>query len=396
MRARRAVASLLPLLALLLGAAERPPGLGDVKAVRFWSYADYTRVVVELDRPVELVGDARRLPANASASRPERLYVDIDGIWVGNRYDTGVPVGDGLLDGVRIGQNTRRGIRVVVDLEHYERHRLVTLSHPDRLVIDVYGPRKDAPPSNAPVGQGSPVSPRLPVGLRAIQTVVLDPGHGGTDPGAIGVGGIREKDVTLALARSLAPRLQARGFRVVMTRSADTHLELEERSALAEASRGDLFVSLHANAAPRRSVRGVETYYLDQNHERHSLTVAARENGVPRTEVNALQQTIAKLRVAEMSPASRRLAQLVQHQIVRGMPRAYPAVPDLGAKKGPFYVLFLSSMPSVLVEAGFLSNKVEADLLGKRDYVDALAEQIAEALTRYRDDGQHLALSGRQ
>jgi N-acetylmuramoyl-L-alanine amidase len=395
MRARAALVALLPLLALLLGTAARPPGLGDVKAVRFWSYPDYTRVVVELDRPVELVGDPRRLPADAKASRPERLFVDVDGIWVGNRYDAGVPVGDGLLDGIRIGQNTRRGIRVVIDLEHYERHRWVTLSHPDRLVIDVFGPRQDAPSGRPPVaGDGTPVAPRLPVGMRRVQTVVLDPGHGGTDPGAIGVGGIREKDVTLALARSLAPRLQARGFQVILTRSNDRHLELEERSALAEASRGDLFVSLHANAAPRRSVRGVETYYLDENHERHSLTVAARENGVPRGEVNALQRTVAKLRVSEVSPASRHLAQLVQRQIVRGMPRAYPAVPDLGAKKGPFYVLFLSSMPAVLVEAGFLSNKLEAELLGKRDYVDALAEQIAEALERYRDDGQRLAFGG--
>jgi N-acetylmuramoyl-L-alanine amidase len=280
-----------------------------------------------------------------------------------------------------------------MDLEKYQKHRLVVLSHPDRLVIDVYGPRKPPPVSARPpiAREGNPVAPRLPVGLRAIQTVVLDPGHGGSDPGAIGVGGIREKDVTLALARSLAPRLEARGFRVVMTRTGDRHLELEERSALAEASRGDLFVSLHANAAPRRSVRGVETYYLDENHERHSLTVAARENGVPRGEVDALQRTLAKLRVSEVSPLSRRLAQIIQRQIVRGMPRAYPSVPDLGAKKGPFYVLFLSTMPAVLVEAGFLSNRTEAQLLAKSDYLDALAEQIAAALALYREDGQRVA-----
>jgi len=140
MRAR--VCALLLLAACVVG-AQRPAGLGDVVNVRFWSYPDYTRVVVELDRAVDLRGDARRLPADRKASRPERLYVDLEGVWVGNRYDTGVPVGDGLLQGIRIGQHTRSGIRVVVDLEHYERHRLVTLSHPDRLVIDVYGPRRD-------------------------------------------------------------------------------------------------------------------------------------------------------------------------------------------------------------------------------------------------------------
>jgi N-acetylmuramoyl-L-alanine amidase len=384
----------LALLALCLGpllGAARPDGLGDVVDVRFWSYEDYTRVVVELDRPVEPSGDARRLPADAKARRPERLYLDLDGVWVGNRYDRGIPVADGLLQGIRIGQHTKRGIRVVVDLLHYQRHRIVTLSHPDRLVIDVYGPRDG---DDAGLGEQGGGPMRLPVGLRSIQTVVLDPGHGGKDPGAIGVGGLREKDVTLALARALAPRLEARGFRVVLTREGDRHLELEERSALAEASRGDLFVSLHANAARRRSVRGIETYYLDENHERHSLTVAARENGVPRGDVNALQRTVAKLRVSEVSPQSRHLAELVQRQIVRGMPKLYQPVPDLGAKKGPFYVLFLASMPAVLVEAGFLTNSTEASRLANPRYVDALAEQIAQALARFREDGQHVASRG--
>jgi N-acetylmuramoyl-L-alanine amidase len=385
MRARLALLALA--LALLLGVAQRPDGLGDVVDVRFWSYPDYTRVVVELDREVD-AGDAQRLPADAKAKRPERLYIDVDGVWVGNRFDSGIPVGDGLLQGIRIGQNTRRGIRVVVDLMHYQRHRIVTLAHPDRLVIDVFGPRKEDDGLDAP--GGGPM--RLPVGLRSIQTVVLDAGHGGHDPGAIGVGGVREKDVTLALARALGPRLVARGFRVVMTREGDRFLELEERSALAEASRGDLFVSLHANAARRRSVHGIETYYLDENHERHSLTVAARENGVPRGDVDALQRTVAKLRVAEVSPQSRRLAQLVQRQIVSGLPKLYQPVSDLGAKKGPFYVLFLSSMPAVLVEAGFLTNSTEASRLANPRYVEALAEQIAQALARYREDGQRVAL----
>jgi N-acetylmuramoyl-L-alanine amidase len=138
-------------------------------------------------------------------------------------------------------------------------------------------------------------------------------------------------------------------------------------------------------------VRGVETYYLDENHERHSLTVAARENGVDRAEVNALQKTLAELRVHEVSPHSQRLAELIQAHIVRGMPRSYRPVADLGAKKGPFYVLFLSTMPAVLVEAGFLTNQVEAKRLRDAAYVDAMAEQIAEALERYREGGASVA-----
>ncbi|HXK21611.1 MAG TPA: N-acetylmuramoyl-L-alanine amidase [Myxococcota bacterium] len=382
---------LLLAAALALLGVDRPSGLGDVVAVRFWSYADYTRVVVELDRPAEVSGDAQRLPADAAASRPERLFVDLTGVWVGHRYDAGIPVQDGLLQGIRIGQNRRDAIRVVVDLQHYQKHRIVTLSHPDRLVIDVYGPRSEEPPAG---GGGGPM--RLPSGLRPIQTVVLDPGHGGRDPGAIGVGGVREKDVTLALARALGPRLEARGFKVVMTRDDDRELGLEERSALAEAARGDLFVSLHANSAPRRSVRGIETYYLDENHERHNLTVAARENGVPPGDVNALQREVAKLRVSEVSPLSRHLAELVQQKIVSGMPGLYQPMEDLGAKKGPFYVLFLSSMPAVLVESGFLSNSTEASRLANPRYVEALADQIAEAVVAYRGAGEKVALGVEQ
>lgn len=375
---------LLPLLPLLL-AAERPPGLGDVSEVRHWSYPDYTRVVVELSRPVEIKSEAHRLPADARAGRPERLYLDLEGVWVGRRFREGIEVRDGLLEGIRIGQNTRSAIRVVVDLEHYERHRVITLSHPDRLVLDVYGPRQDPETLHWPARGGVPAQPLLPSSIRAVRTVVLDPGHGGRDPGAIGVGGVREKDVTLAMARALREDLSARGFHVVLTREGDRALSLEERTAVAEAARGDLFVSLHANAARRRSVRGVETYFLDENHERHSLTVAARENGVDRDEVTALQRTLARLRVHEVSPQSHRLAELIQQQIVRGMPRPYRPVGDLGVKKGPFYVLFLSTMPAVLVEAGFLTNGTEAKRLRDRAYVDAMAEQIAEALTQYRD-----------
>jgi N-acetylmuramoyl-L-alanine amidase len=372
---------MLLVLPLLLG-VERPAGLGNVTEVRHWSYDDYTRVVIELDRPVVIKTEVKRLPPNTKAGRPERIYLDLAGIWVGTEYDTGIDVADGLLHAVRIGQNTRKDIRVVVDLARYERHRVLTLSHPDRLVVDVYGRRSDELP---PGEDGAPGEMRLPSALRSIQTVVLDPGHGGRDPGAVGVGGVREKDVTLAMAHALEDDLRERGFEVVLTRKDDRAVSLEERSAIAEAADGDLFVSLHANAARRRAVRGVETYYLDEDHERHSLMVAARENGIPRGKVNALQSTLAKLRVSEVSPQSRKLAETVQRHIVEGMSPAYDPVPDLGAKKGPFYVLFLSSMPAILVEAGFLTNKHEAKRLRDEKYVAAMAEQIADALRTYRD-----------
>ena len=374
---RRCLQIIVLLLATptLLGVT-RPAGLGDVTAVRHWSYDDYTRVVIELDRSVTT--EVIRLQSDAGAGRPERLYLDLPGIWVGRSFSDGLPIGDGLLKGIRLGQNTLQSARVVIDLERYESHRLLFLSHPDRVVIDVYGSRKN----RRQRGRGSAPGGVLPAGLRPVRTVVIDPGHGGKDPGAIGVGGLQEKEVTLRVSRSLGKRLAARGLKVLYTRTDDRTLSLEGRTAAAESVDGDLFISVHANAAPRRSVHGVETYYLDENYERHAVNLAARENGIPRGQVNVLQQTLAKLHMEELSPHSRRLARAVQDQIVHGLPAKSRPV-DLGVKKGPFYVLFLSNMPAILVEVGFLTNRIEAKRLRDEKYLDRLAHQIASGVVRY-------------
>jgi len=428
----RAVLRALLLLAGLAPAAsaqaplERPPGLGDVRAVRHWSYPGFSRVWIELSAPVE--ARVVRLPADPTAGRPERLYLDLDGVWIGRSFGEPIRVGDGLLDGVRLGQNTRTTTRVVIDLERYERHRLLRLQGPDRIVIDIFGnapaltrapgptrapmPRAEeatrAPMPRAEEATRAPMPrteeatrapmPRaeeatraeepakpLPFELRPVRTIVLDPGHGGRDPGAIGVGGLVEKDVTLRLARELKKRLQRGGFRVVLTRDSDATLDLEERTAIAEGAGGDLFVSLHCNSAPRRDLHGIETYSLDESDERHSVHVAARENGITRSEVDVLQRTVAQLRVSEASGPSSVLADLVHGQIVHGLRKHFDGVNDLGVKKGPFYVLFLSSMPSILVETGFITNAGEAKRLRSRAYLGRLADAMAEGLGRYRD-----------
>jgi N-acetylmuramoyl-L-alanine amidase len=363
--------------------------LADVLEVRHWSYPDYTRVVIELSKPVK--SEVHYLRADRAANKSERLYLDLPGFWVGRDYAAGIDVGDGLLRAVRLGQNTLRTARMVIDVENYERHRLMFLTHPHRLVVDVYGGR-DADASL----RWSDRTPERGVGRplledRAVRTVIVDPGHGGLDPGAIGVGGLREKDVTLRLAKSLASKLRPMGFHVVTTRDDDRTVSLEERTAIAEASHGDMFVSLHANAAPRRSVNGIETYYPDQNHERHSLRVAMRENGVTRDELDELQRTLAKLRIAEISPRSRQLASIVQGRLTQGLRGRYGNIQDLGAKKGAFYVLFLSNMPAILVEAGFITNKSDAERLRDGNYLDSVADQIAAGLVGYRDGRATLA-----
>ena len=394
------------LLVLLIGllpgivAGKRPSGLGDVGEVRTWSYPNYTRVVVELTRSVEVDPEGVvRLPADRKADRPERLYLDLEGIWVGKKYADGVKVGDGLLRGVRMGQNTLTRSRLVIDLDRYQRHRMFTLSGPDRVVVDVYGARGERARMTAGRRQRDESvdgQRRLSMDTRPLNTVVLDPGHGGRDPGAIGRGGLREKDVNLKLAKLLARRLRARSFNVVMTRTDDRYVDLEERTVIAESSGGDLFVSLHANAAHRKSLRGIEIYHLDRSYERHSLQVAARESGIPKSQVDGLQRALADLRVSEAGIHSRHLAEYVHRDVTKGLRTTYPSLPDLGVKKGPFYVLFMSSMPSILIESGFVTNKYDAKLLRSERFLDTLAMQIAKGLGHYRNGGRGLTLEARR
>ena len=357
-----------------LGAApERPPGLGDVAEVRHWSYPDYTRVVVELDRTTP--AEVKVLGADAGSGKPTRLYFDLAGIWVGRSYADGIRVGDGLLQGVRLGQNTRSTTRVVLDVERYDRYRILHLEGPPRVVVDVYGGRD---------GEGSGDSTGLPMELRPIQTVVIDPGHGGKDPGAVGIGGLREKDVTLALAKAMRTSLEKRGFKVVLTRTGDRTLSLLERTASAEGARGDVFISLHANAARRKSVQGVEIYTLDRDAQRQTRRLAARENGVAPGEVDPLQHLLAQLRVGEVSHRSLELAELMQEELQAGMGRRWPSVKSAKIRQGPFYVLYLSDMPSILLEAEFLTHRRGAKRLRDPDYLRAMSEEVADAMGRFR------------
>jgi N-acetylmuramoyl-L-alanine amidase len=395
--------ALLAAVALSIG-ADRP---SDIRGIQHWSYPDFTRVSVEVSRPGQVRVD--RLAADPASGRPERLYLDLGGLWVGHHLDEPIPIGDGLLRGVRIGQYKSDTARVVIDLQRYDRHQVRTLTNPYRVLIDVYGtrgrrgPAEPAPAEPAPVAAAPPSREpppsrplSLPPGMRPVHTVVVDAGHGGIDPGALGPRGLREKDVTLAVALDLEQRLRARGFQVVMTRRRDQTVSLEERTALAEGVGGDVFVSVHVNAAPRSSASGIETYYLDRAHERHTLRVAARENGVPVTALDPLQRAVAGLRISEVGASSATLAQNVHGELIRGVRDAFGSVSNLGVKQGPFHVLFLSGSPSILVEVGFLTNRGDAKRLSSRWYRQVVAEHIARGLAEYRKQGGALvAAAGR-
>jgi N-acetylmuramoyl-L-alanine amidase len=367
--------------------ATRPEGLGDVVDIQHWSYPEFSRVVIQISEPaLPTIGE---VPADPTGDKPARLFFDVPGMWAGRRFETPIRVGDGLLRQVRVGQNTLDTARVVLDLERYGRHRVMQLAAPARIVVDVFAARQQAGEAGERSAERRDAPERsselLPMELRPVRVVVVDAGHGGRDPGAIGVGGLREKDVTLALAKTLRKSLRASGFAVVLTRDRDRTLSLEERTAIAEGAGGDVFVSVHANASPRAELAGVELFTLQENAERQTLRLAARENGVAPADVDPLQRLLARLRLSEAGARSALLAKQVHREIASGMGERWPSAREPALKQGPFYVLYLSDMPALLVEAGFVTHRDDARRLRDPEYLRAMAEEIAKGVGRFRD-----------
>ncbi len=226
---------------------------------------------------------------------------------------------------------------------------------------------------------------------RPVRRVVVDAGHGGHDTGAIGPSGVREKDVTLAMARRLSRQLRARGFEVVLTRDRDAYLALAERSAAANARKGDLLVSLHANAHPRRDQRGVETYVLNVADDRYAARLAARENGAlvrsrrPGGGGAVVRHILADLEAKSSAEASRKLAVLVQREVCTGVREKVGEVRDLGVKSALFHVLLGARMPAVLVETSFISNREDERRLASSRFQEEVAASIARAVSRFAE-----------
>ncbi|MCU0695836.1 MAG: N-acetylmuramoyl-L-alanine amidase [Myxococcaceae bacterium] len=228
------------------------------------------------------------------------------------------------------------------------------------------------------------------LGLK-VRRVVIDAGHGGHDTGAIGPTGVREKDVALAVTQKLKAKLEALGLEVVLTRDDDTFIALDERTRIANREHGDLFISIHCNAAPSRALRGVETYTLNTSSNRYSVRLAARENATTERGINDLQYILADLATKANTGESQRLAERVQRSIVRGLSKDYKGIRDLGTKEALFVVLLGAKMPSILVETSFLSNPEDEQRLASEAYQEALADQIAEAVDGFLDERNKVA-----
>lgn len=228
------------------------------------------------------------------------------------------------------------------------------------------------------------------VGLK-IRRIIVDAGHGGHDTGAIGPTGVREKEVTLAVARELATNLRARGYEVLLTRDSDVFLALDERTEAANRERGDLFISVHANAHPSSRQSGVETYSLNVASDRYAMRLAARENATLERSNSELQFLLADLATRANTVDSARLAREVQSSVVKGVSKKFGRPKDHGVKHALFYVLLGAKMPAVLVETAFLSNPAEEKKLASSAYQAALGRSIAEGVDRFVSRRQRLA-----
>ena len=361
------------------GAADK----ARLTGVRFLSSQTYTRVMLDLTQEARF--ETRRLKEDATKGLPPRIYIDIFGARLAMDSKEAIPVQDGLLRQVRVGQFSSDVVRVVLDMTSLRSHNTFLLPDPYRLVIDIHG-QETADRSAAVEKNNTPTPPVKGPKLAAlgIRKIVLDPGHGGKDPGAIGVGGIAEKDIVLAVAQKLAKKLtKEMGIEVVLTRKNDSFVRLEDRTAIANAEDADLFLSLHMNASTSGDAKGLETYYLDNTSDEASLRLAARENGTSRKNVSDLQFILSAMTQNMKLEDSISLAHRLQGSMVGSMSKKLGGVKDLGVKKALFYVLVGARMPSVLVEMFFITNKIEGRAMSRESYQNAIVEALYDGIQKY-------------
>lgn len=398
--------------------------LNYVLPVKYWSSSDYSRVVIMASGPVNYKEKLLKKTENT----PRRLYVDFHESYIEPQYRAPVPIEDGLLKRIRTGQFSKDTVRVVLDIESIDSYKIYSLPDPFRVVIDVRGKSTDQqaqikklPPSNTPIkivqdthSEGTIVlheqkkfrvrsnngiirktqsktlisnDPVLSLAQQlglGVKKIVLDPGHGGKDPGAM-ANGLKEKDIVLGLAKKLKPVLENQlGCEVLLTRDNDSFITLEERTAIANTEGADLFISLHINAHPSPTVRGVETYFLNLSTNAEAMRVAARENATSTHQMSDLQDILSDIMKNSKINESSRLANQVHNSIISGLSdNSFGDIRNLGVKQAPFYVLIGAEMPAILLEIAFISNENDAKNLGSQHFINELAQNISLGIRKY-------------
>ena len=370
---------------------------------------DAVRITLELDR--EVTYKEERIAG------PARLFFDLKNVETTPALkDKVLSFGSDVVNKIRVGRHPDNTVRVVLDFEDVSRYSVFTLYSPFRLVIDAertpvapQSPPALALPSTPAVTQRAPLLieepvpaapvPESPAAAAAngaggfsiarqlglsVSRIVIDPGHGGHDPGTL-ARGLNEEQLTLDVALRLEKLLQKEpGIEVVLTRRTDVYVPLEERTAIANRSNADLFLSIHANSSRNNTARGVETYFLSFASSPDAEAIAARENSASEREMHQLPDLIKAISLNNKLDESRDLANMVQEALVANLKKTNKDVRSRGVKKAPFVVLIGAQMPSVLAEISFLTNKQELQLLKTNSYKQKIAESLYSAVMRYR------------
>ncbi|RPH87294.1 MAG: N-acetylmuramoyl-L-alanine amidase [Desulfobacteraceae bacterium] len=353
----------------------------QVTGLRHWSTPEYTRIVVEVEEKVSL--RQRLLKKDPTLEKPERLFLDLYPARLNKGLKEPLAIRDGLLRSARAGQYDLSTVRIVLDIESIKGYKVFFLENPFRVIIDVTGKEKPAPsPPDSPV-KDHKLSLAQQLGL-GVKRVVIDAGHGGKDKGAIGEGGLYEKDLNLQLAKKLALKIrQELGILADLTRGGDRFIPLEERTAIANTRQADLFISIHVNASPNPLAQGVETYFLNLATDEEAVRVAALENATSTKRIGDLQKILKDLMLNTKIDESSRLAHHVQQNLHESLNEKFGPIKNLGVKQAPFYVLIGAQMPSILVEVSFISNAQDRERLMQEDYRDQIVEGIFKGVARY-------------
>ena len=334
----------------------------EIINLRYHTHSNFTRIVLDIGKLREY--------SSGELSDPGRIYVDVLQAKLNPLLDgQGHPIKTEYLSLIRITQKAPSTVRVTADVDFgkLESYRVYHIFDPFRVVIDIY-PRKapaaeiGSSPGNAavhppdPLASGYTMVRQLGLGVK---TIVLDPGHGGTDPGCLGKSGTREKDVALDVALALKKMLVGKnGFNVILTRESDIFVPLEDRTVIANQKRADLFVSIHANASRNRKRTGIETFYLNFSPDPAVNEIAAMENATSEKNISQMKDIIQKIVSNSKFLESRDLAEKVNRNLLKSLSnKKYGAMNSLGVKGGPFWVLIGGDMPSILVEISHLKQR---------------------------------------
>jgi len=351
----------------------------------------------------EVTFESQRLAYDQKNNLAARFFIDLKSTKAASYFLIPPLQNNPWVQNIRIGHHAGDKLRLVLDLSSQGEKNTITVSKNKKGLL-ILSKSKVATQPRAVIRQpqiqmSAPLKPASKtsgsgVGRQPKFRVVLDAGHGGADPGARGLRGSLEKNVVLAISKKVRALLnQDTSFVIFMTREKDQTLKLLERTRFANAKKGDLFVSIHANASPRRAAKGVSTYFLNNADDQESLRVAMRENGELDPDTLQLPKGSDDFYLEMMKASmiknfhtvqSTDLARSVQASLVKQLQQQYSGVMNLGVRSARFYVLTGAEMPSVLVETSFISNPLEEQRLINPTYQNDLAAAIAKGIQAYR------------